>query len=186
MRPVPLLWVGLAVTVSACGDPNLLLPANFFNEVDTVTVYALTDTPVWRPSAYAMTDGLTVRLDQTNSADFAFDIYPDSQPALLPGAVVGQPSQRGLNPGLLRANAPFDSLVIAVVSGYQTNDTVHAEVGSVFYARANIIPTCFLGVPPYAKIEVLAVDYTERSMQFRILVNRNCGYKGLEPGIPER
>ncbi len=133
-----------------------------------------------------MTDGLTVRLDQTNSADFVFDIYPDSQPVLIPGAVVGQPAQRGLDPGLLRASVAFDSLTIAVVSGYQTNDTLHAEVGSVFYARANVIPTCFLGVPPYAKLEVLAVDFAERTMQFRILVNRNCGYKGLEPGIPER
>ena len=186
MRPTRVAGLGLAVALMGCGDPNLLLPPNFFNAVDTVTVYAITGTPVWRPSGYVLSDGFAIRLDQTNSVDFAFDIYPDSVPVLLPAAAVGQPSSTGLNPGLLRASVPFDSVHEAVVSGYQTSDSVHAGVGSVFYVRANFIPTCFLGTPPYGKLEVLAVDHEARSMQFRVLVNRNCGYKSLDPGVPER
>ena len=36
----------------------------------------------------------------------------------------------------------------------------------------------------YGKIEILAIDPVARSVTFRYLVNNNCGYLGLEPGLP--
>ncbi len=36
------------------------------------------------------------------------------------------------------------------------------------------------------KLEVLGFTPVARSVTFRILVNNNCGYRGLELGIPEK
>ncbi|MEK7379811.1 MAG: hypothetical protein AAB075_02230 [Gemmatimonadota bacterium] len=177
---------GLAVFgLLACGDPNQLPPANFQNVVDTLTVYALSGTEVWRPSGYAATEFRVVRLDQTNSADFAFDIR-GTQPVLLPAQAIGQPGSRSLSPGLLNTPLVFDEITYAENSGYNSVDTVHAAVGQSFYLRARAVPSCFLGTPTYAKLEVLAIDDQARTMTFRVLVNLNCGYKGLEPGLPTR
>ena len=36
------------------------------------------------------------------------------------------------------------------------------------------------------KLEVLAVDSTARRVDFKILVDENCDYRGLAPGIPQQ
>ncbi len=180
------LPAGLAVFgLLACGDPNQLPPANFQNRVDTVTVYALSGTEVWRPSGYAATEFRVVRLDQTNNADFGFDIR-GTQAVLLPAQAIGQAGSRSLSPGLLHTLLAFDAITFAENSGYNSVDTVHATVGESFYLRARAVSSCYLGTPTYAKLEVLAIDDQARSMTFRVLVNLNCGYKGLEPGLPTR
>ena len=33
---------------------------------------------------------------------------------------------------------------------------------------------------------VLGVDATARRLNFEILVDQNCGYRGLEPGLPKQ
>jgi hypothetical protein len=38
----------------------------------------------------------------------------------------------------------------------------------------------------YAKIEVLAIDTIARRIDLQVLVDQNCGYRGLETGIPPR
>jgi hypothetical protein len=38
----------------------------------------------------------------------------------------------------------------------------------------------------YGKFEVLAIDTTARRVDLRVLVDQNCGYRGLEPGFPSR
>jgi len=60
-------------------------------------------------------------------------------------------------------------------------------VGNVTVARSRV-QTCADGntLPLYAKLQVLAVDVTARTIQFQILVNQNCAYLGLAPGIPDR
>ena len=37
-----------------------------------------------------------------------------------------------------------------------------------------------------AVIRFLGFDPVQRSVKFRILANVNCGYRGLEPGLPKR
>ncbi len=50
------------------------------------------------------------------------------------------------------------------------------------------LTTCSFGANAsyYAKLRVLAVDTAARRVHFEILVNTNCGYRGLEPGLPTR
>ena len=61
-----------------------------------------------------------------------------------------------------------------------------AGIGKVYYLRATLSGTCSLGVPYYAKMEILAIDAPTRSMRFRIVTNVNCGYRGLELGLPKK
>ena len=47
-------------------------------------------------------------------------------------------------------------------------------------------PGCSLGATIfyYAKLKVLAYDAVDRRVDFEILVNANCGYRSLQPGVP--
>jgi hypothetical protein len=43
---------------------------------------------------------------------------------------------------------------------------------------------CNIGVPQYAKIEIIGLE--DNSLILKVLANTNCGYRGLEPGLPDR
>jgi hypothetical protein len=58
-------------------------------------------------------------------------------------------------------------------------------VGERYYVRSRVVCTS-LSVPQYGKLEVLGIDPAVRSITFRILNNNNCGYRSLQPGIPDR
>ena len=64
---VPALLASIALV--ACSDANSIPDATFTNAIDTVVVYAISGTEVFRPSGYAMTQRTSVRLD--NSTSFA-------------------------------------------------------------------------------------------------------------------
>jgi hypothetical protein len=186
MRPSALLSVLLAGAAPACSDPNPLPPATVENRIDTLTVYALSGTEVWLPSAYSGLERRVLRLDQSNNADLVYERTPSGRRAFLPSAVVGLPGLAGIDPGLRRSSIPFDSITIAEVDSYVTLDTVDVAVGDVFFLRSRISPLCSLGLPTYGKIEILSFDDAPRTAQFRALVNNNCGYRGLEPGLPKQ
>jgi hypothetical protein len=38
----------------------------------------------------------------------------------------------------------------------------------------------------YAKVQVLHIDTVARRIDLRVLADQNCGYRGLEPGIPSQ
>jgi hypothetical protein len=46
--------------------------------------------------------------------------------------------------------------------------------------------TCTIGVPKYAKLEILGLNEALRIVTFRVLSNDNCGFRSLEPGLPDR
>jgi len=150
-----------------------------------VTVFALSGTPVYQPSGYSMTERRVVRLDQSATVDFAYEITPAGKHVLLPAAMIGQ-GLTTTDPGLQAVAVPFDSLKLAVTDGYLTLDTVAVAAGDVLYARSRVPKTCYLGLPAYGKLEVLSFDDLARTMLFRVLVNLNCGYKSLEPGLPKQ
>lgn len=180
-----LLCVAATAAVTACSDPNALPDAQLRNIVDTVTISALTGTSIPLPSAYSVADRQPVRTDLSESFDFAFDLLPASgAPVFLPRAALGFPPSGALQPGLQETDEAFDAIEEAVSNGYITGDTIPIAVGERYYARSRIV-CASLGVPKYGKLEVLTVDPTARSVTFRILVGDNCGYIGLQPGIPE-
>ena len=181
LPPICCAAVAAAAAVAACGDDFTLPPAGAANRLDTVSVYALTGTAVGVPSGYQLEFRRVVRTDQTSLFDFAFDITPAGDPVFLPTGPLGL----GEASGLQVAPAPFDSVTIAPTSGYVYNAPAAADSGAELLVQSRVT-TCSYGgsASYYAKLRVLTVDMVERRADFEILVNTNCGYRGLEPGLP--
>lgn len=173
------------IGLAACGDPNFLNPPNFENTVTSVRIWAVHGTPIHLPSAWYTPAASRVRIDQTASFDFAFDITEDGQPVLLPQGTFGLLERIG-NPGLQSTTRAWEDIKLAVLNGYRVADTLPIAVGDRFYARSEFATMCGASTPLYAKLQIMEVDYEERSVLFRILLNANCGYKSLEEGLPTR
>jgi hypothetical protein len=169
--------------VSACDDTLALPDATIPNVIDTVSVFALEGTPVTAPSGYSISDGRPVRTDQRSDFDFAFNFGPGDVPWLLPPGALGLAQDLSLEPGILEPSNDFDDIRIAQLNGYRTSDTVTVSIGQTLLARSRI--ACALGVPVYMKLRIVAFDLAERSLTFEALANRNCGYRGLQPGLPD-
>ena len=173
------------LVAAACSDPNTLPDAQLENVVDTVTISALTGTPIRLPSAFSVADRAAVRTDLSAQFDFAFDILPAvNTPVFLPRSALGFPLEGSLQPGLQEREEPFAAILEAESNGYITRDTIPIAVGERYMARSRVVCTG-LGIPRYGKLEVLAIDPTARTVTFQVLVGQNCGYNSLVPGIPE-
>jgi len=185
MRPVgPTILATLVL--AACSDANTIPDAIYSNAIDTVVVYSISGTDVFKPSGYAMTQRSAVRLDNTSTADFAYDRAADGRDVLLPGAMIGHPGVGGVDPGLQHTDQSFDEITIAETNNYKTLDTVTVVPGDVLYLRSRIPSTCGYGVPTYGKVEIIDFDRPNRTIRFRVLANLNCAYKGLETGVPRQ
>src|SRR5438034_364740 len=78
--------------------------------------------------------------------------------------------------------------------GYEFDSALVVRPDSVVLVRARPI-TCVTGITVslYAKLQVLAVDTSAaaragggRRIDLKILSDQNCGYRGLEPGLPKQ
>lgn len=176
----------LCLAALACGDPNELPDPQNENVVDTVTISALTGTGIRLPSAYSVSDRSAIRTDLSAAFDFAFDLVPPTNtPAFLPRSALGFPADGTLQPGLQAREETFALIREAISNGYVTNDTIPVAAGERYMVRSRVVCSS-LGVPLYAKLEVLEIDVEARSVTFQVLVDSNCGYVGLEPGLPEK
>lgn len=173
----------LVVGGAAACDDNNLPDATQQNVLDTTSLGAIVGTDLRTPSAFSVADLRAVRTDASSSFDFVFNIDASGQAVFIPREVLGLPAADGVNPGLQKSTRSFDDIRIAVQNGYVSTDTVKVAVGDVYFARSRV--TCSLGVPLYGKLEILALDPVARTIQFRHLINPNCGYRGLGTGIPE-
>jgi hypothetical protein len=172
----------LLAAAAGCGDP-FGHKASFSNVVDTITLYALRNTPIRLPSAYSMLDQVTVRTDLSSSFDFAFDLSAQGRALIYPAGALGL----SRDPGIQLSDKLFEELRSAPSDGYVTDSSRTVVEGSVFLARSRVssAPPCiFVSVPRYGKFHVLAIDTTARSIRLEALVDGNCGFHGLEPGIP--
>lgn len=170
--------------VLACSDSNSLPDPTDENAVEDNTVGSLTDTPITTASGFSLTAG-PIRTDQTGEFDFAFDIEGNAatgQAVLLPRAALGITSTTSADPGLQQSDETFDDISVAPSNGYVTEEKVPIAVGDVILVRGRV--TCSIGVPLYAKIQIL--DIADGSLHFKVLADQNCGYRGLEPGLPDR
>ena len=130
-----------------------------------------------------------MRLDQFPSFDFGYNVDGTGQSLLLPPRALGMP-ESSLDAGLLpqgtaTSGLQWDQITVAPFDGYNTTTAVVAEVGNTFVIRSRII--CTIGVPRYGKIEILEINSAPDtlSVTFQVLLNQNCGYRGLEPGLPD-
>jgi hypothetical protein len=175
-----------AAALSACGDANILPPATVPAHEDTLALWAVTGTDIVHPSAFDLLSDQAVRTDRTASFDFVFDVVVDSVGATVP--VLIPRGGVGLTPdgGLQRAGVQWDTLVVAPRDGYDAQHPVRLALGTVVIARSRT-QTCNFGLSAglYAKLQPLDIDLPNRRMVIRILVDQNCGYRGLQTGIPD-
>ena len=180
-RLLPLLALSAA---AACSDSNNLPDPTQENFVDTVTVGSLTDTPITTASGFSVLSG-AIRTDLDPGFDFAYDIQGDpatGTSVFLPRAVLGIESGSSAEPGVMRRDESFDAIEAAPSNGYVTDEAVPVAVGERYIVRSRV--TCTIGVPVYAKVEIIGLE--GNSVILKVLANENCGYRGLEPGLPDR
>ena len=167
----------------ACSDSNGLGEPTLPNVERTETLYSLIGTPVATPSGYALEGGRLVRTDQSDAFDFVYSLQTDGQHVFLPRAALGIDTANTVRPGFLTRVESFQDITAAPSNGYITDNAVPFAVGDRFVVRSRV--TCSIGVPKYAKLEVLTYDDAVKTVTFRILVDDNCGFKGLQPGLPD-
>jgi hypothetical protein len=176
--------VALALAAAACSDSTGLPDATLTNAERADTLWALVGTPVSTPSGYALEGSRRVRTDLSVDFDFAYNVQPDGSRVFLPRAALGIDPTAAVNPGFLATEQTFELIKVAPGNGYITNQAIPIAIGDRFIVRSRV--TCNIGLPKYAKVEVLSFDDVARTVSFRVLTDDNCGFKGLEPGLPKR
>jgi hypothetical protein len=184
MRSLSLIVLSFALATVACSDSNGLPDATVENVERTDTLWALVGTPVFTPSGYSVEGSRRVRTDLSVDFDFAYNVETGGEHVLLPRAALGIDTANAAKPGFLVRNETFEGITIAPSNGYITDVPVPIAVGQRYVVRSRV--TCQLGVPKYAKMEILSFNEETRILSFRILTNDNCGFKSLEPGLPDR
>jgi hypothetical protein len=184
------------MSVAGCNDPFAILPPSRPNTVDTLELFAVNGTALNRPSGYSLTIKGLLRLGidpppvlNGPPFDFMYRLEPSAGPQFAPFGAVATPTSNQTEigrPGLQLSTTPFDQITEGQQIGYLVDRPIDLTPGLVLFARSSLPNNCFLGIPYYAKIEVLELIDSTRSVKFRILTNNNCGYRGLEPGLPTR
>ncbi len=168
---------------SACGGDLGLPPATVVNRVDTVTMFALRGTSIASPSGYDMVDLALVRTDQGEIFDIAFDIDSLGAALIYPADALGISAGAGVQ----KRDQTFDELRRAPRDDYVVDSALVVTRGTVFAARSrsSSLFCSFLGaLPRFGKFHVLDVNQSERTITLELLIDVNCGYLNLEPGIP--
>jgi hypothetical protein len=179
----PLLCLLFVLWVAACSDDNGLPDATLTNVERTDTLYSLIGTPVATPSGYALDGGRRIRTDQSDGFDFAYNIEPGGRHVFIPRAAFGIDTVNSANPGFQARSESFDAIRSARSDGYVSDEVVPLALGERYVVRSRV--TCSIGVPKYAKLEILSFDDVAGIVTFRILIDDNCGFRGLEPGLPK-
>jgi hypothetical protein len=174
----------LLLAGTACSDSNGLPDPVNPNVERSETLYALVGTPVATPSGYALSGSRLIRTDLSVDFDFAYNVEPGGVRVFIPRAALGIDASPNINPGLLRRTDTFEAITVAPSNGYITDQPIPIAVGERYVARSGI--ACDIGVPKYAKLEITGFDDGARTVTFRVLTDDNCGFKGLEPGLPTR
>lgn len=175
------IFLALAA-LTACSDSNGLPDATLTNVERSETLYALDGTPVATPSGYALDGGRRIRTDLSDQFDFAYNVESDGSHVFIPRAALGIDPTNTVNPGFQARTETFEGIKVAPSNGYVSDQPVPLAVGERYVVRSRV--TCNIGVPKYAKLEVVSFDDAARTVTFRVLVDDNCGFKGLEPGLP--
>ena len=177
------LAVSSLASAAACGNTNALPNPTEANVVDTVALYALDGTALSTPSAYAINGRLLMRTDQSTLFDFAFNFDSLGRPVFLPTGVLGL----GQGSGFQSSGATFDGVTSAPRDGYTLDKPFVVATGNVLIARSRSL-TCPQGTTEflYAKLAILSISTTARTIRFAILSDQNCGYVGLALGLPGR
>jgi hypothetical protein len=170
---------------AACSDPNAIPNASLKNELDTLTLWSLEKGPLNKPTAYSLNSRNGVRTwEAGTNFEFLFSMDSTGQARFIPLGALGLTSTGAVKPGLIKTTQQFDSITKAPQNGYLTVDTLVITEGDRYFVRTSVNTCSLLGVPLYGKLEILDIDTAAATVQFRVVGDQNCGYRGLKLDIP--
>ena len=187
LRSLLVAILGVVLAASACSDPTRLL-ANFNTISDTLEVYALTGSPIAYPTALVTPAHTVVRADGGLTFDVAFDIDGSGNALLYPFGTIVDPAAGVRRVGIQKMAVEFDSLLRAPTSGYNYDSVTVAPEGTVLVIQATRGIECQFDINPiiYSKLVIDHIDAAARRIDFRMLVDPDCGFRDLVPGRPKR
>jgi len=194
-RSIAGTFVALATTLatSACGGPTEL-KANSNTIAATVTIYALNGASAVHPAALALVSTpRAVRMTTDYQFDLAVDFDESGAARLIPVDRVASPAilPNGRFVGLQKVAEPYDAISRAPNGGYVNGADLPIAVGDVGVIQSLNHPYCanvfYVAQNIYAKFVVDAINPAADSVRLRLLVDPNCGFRGLETGtLPSR
>ena len=181
-RPLSLLVALLALLILGACDDATGPQANVDVVTDTLVVKAFTGATTSDATALNTFRVRTVRTEITSGYDVVFDLDAQGRILLYPPSKIANVGRAGLQ----KADAAFDAITEALVSGYNESEIVTAAPGEVYLIRAFPAP-CSINIRPfvYSKIVLDSVNVANRTIHFRITANPNCGFRSFAEGRPE-
>jgi len=193
----------VAAAAGACGGPTQPV-ATHENIFDTAGVYALTGAPESGPTGVATLTLLAtnfygptpVRAVPGSHYDVVFDIN-GSTAVVLPPKLVGFTGQ--FTAALQESQQPYDSMTVAPTEGYSDSTSIVIHPGTRFYVQSvTSNPTCTAQSVAarryiYSKFYIDSINFSPydpitspngRTIYYRMVVDPNCGFLGLDAGIP--
>ncbi len=192
-----------AAAAGACSGPTQTI-ATQDNVFDTAGVYALTGAPESGPTGVATLTLLgpsfygpsPVRAVPGAHYDVVFDIHDTTAVALPPG-LVGFTG--ALTAGLQISLQPYDSMLVSPTLGYSDSTAITIHAGTRFYVQSlTSNPTCSVQSVAarryiYSKFIIDSINFSPydpitapngRTIYYRMVVDPNCGFLGLDTGVP--
>ncbi len=190
VRPFPAAFLLLSAVVIAalgCGDPTkpaatITIPS------DTLVAFSINHSLAQQPSAFDLATNLLVVPDGTLAFDIVFDLDPAGRPIIFPAKLIGTVLGSPRIVGIQNMDQSFESITIAEHSGYNFNDPDTVSVGTVFEVVSQNGTACVaVSITSqqalYSKFVIDSVDVPTGRVFFRAVVDPNCDYDTLVPGI---
>lgn len=180
LAPALALAVG-ALAAAGCEDPFAGLRQPVPEVPSEATIVDFREGPFREPSAFDFVFLQRVRVDLSPNWDVLFEIDESGDPRLLPfGAVAEEDSEAGLQV----VDETFEGLTEVPSDGYVQEEPVPIGEGDVLAVVSRTDPGSGFLCRHFAKVEILEIDFDERSLTFRYLVNPNCETREIVPGEP--
>lgn len=175
-----------AAGLVACGPDPFALRPDGPNLDTSFQIWALSGSPVPYPTAFAVAQRATVRLEPSGSFDIAFDITPSGALQVLPVSKVISALSGSRPIGVIVSSQPYGAVESAPRSGWAIDSIVDLPVGSVFLLQ---VTTLFCSGQArqviYGKFRVDSILPAERRARISGRVNPNCGFRSFADGTPE-
>ena len=180
-----LVLAALAGGACATTEPQVNLT---FVLADTGRVFALSGTDPIFPTAINIPSRVvviaTVLSDGTVPFDVAFDLTPAGKVLVLPArSVVLGPNVVPPSIGLFLPGGTFDAATEAPSVGFVLDSVKTVSPGEPFVLQLRPLECSFSILQTmHAKMVVDSVNLTSRLLYYRLVLNPNCGRRGLVPG----
>jgi hypothetical protein len=177
----------MALVASGCGNPTK--PAAAIQiAYDTLTAYSLNTALPYQPTAFDLATNSLVVPDGTLQFDFALNLEKSGAIVIYPPKLVVTALGAPRVVGLEIMYQAFNAITIANHTGYEFNDSLLVNPGQVFEVVTQNTTACVaVNISSqellYGKFIVDSVNVPLGTIHFRAVVDPNCDYDTLVPGV---